>query len=920
MSKLRVYELARELNIESKLMVTRLKQLGVEVASHQSVLTDEQVKIAREGLSGGRTATAAPAASAVVSGAGASKTVVIRRRRPADEEPTPSAPVPAAIEEVKPVEPPQVQVQPPESQTPAQPQVAAAPQVEIKERAEVAPPAPVVPVAPVVAAEPAPKSTPVSGSTFVRDSSGSATIVRRATPEELEARARRREAAAAAPKAPTGPRREDSRGTRITGPAASSGSERVTAIHSATHEEANRTWARKPDARGEREKVRTDEPEESEESLKLKLLKQQKRQKPLNPRFLLEQLDPEAEVEETEDARNRKTVFTPEAANRKKDLKRRKDLKKTQITTPRASKRIVEMGANITVGELARQLSVKGTDIIKKLMDMGMMVALNAPIDFDTVVLIASEYNFEVKSTEVKIEDILKPSAESLQSEKFTRPPIVTVMGHVDHGKTSILDAIRKTNVTAKEAGGITQHIGAYSVEHNGKRISFLDTPGHEAFSSMRARGANLTDIVILVVAADDGVMPQTIEAISHARAANVPIIVAVNKMDKHGINLDRLFNQLSEHGIQSEEWGGENQFVKCSAIKGDGIPELLEAILLQAEVLELQASILVPADAVVVEAHIDKGRGPVATLMVRNGVLRKGDYIVAGSVVGRVRAMADHTGALLESAGPSTPVEVLGLADVPMAGDQVNVVEDERRAKEAAGWRIDQHRRSQSGKSSAQSLQDLLNKVNVEGQLEVPFILKGDTQGSVEAIAESIAKVTSDKIRNKIIHQGVGGITESDITLAQTANAVIIGFNVRAAPRLENEAERQGVIIQYFDIIYNVVDSVRAIMAGRLPPVRNEVVVGHAQVRNPIKIPKIGVIAGSAVLDGRIPRSAKMRLIRDDVVIYDGKIGSLRRFKDDVSEVVQGYECGIALEGYNDLREGDVLEAYVIEEKQATL
>jgi translation initiation factor IF-2 len=493
-------------------------------------------------------------------------------------------------------------------------------------------------------------------------------------------------------------------------------------------------------------------------------------------------------------------------------------------------------------------------------------------------------------------------------------------MGHVDHGKTSLLDAIRSAKVASGEAGGITQHIGAYTVDYNNQKIAFLDTPGHEAFSSMRARGASLTDIVILVVAADDGVMPQTVEAINHAKAAGVPIIVAVNKIDKQSTNLDRLFAQLAEHGIQSEEWGGENQFVKTSALQKIGIEDLLEAIVLQAEVLDLKAPTEGLAGGAVVEAHLDKGRGPVATIMVQTGTLEVGQYVVAGMEYGRVRAMIDHRGKKLTVAGPSTPIEVVGLSGVPSAGDRVNAVEDEKTCREIVSLRQEQERKKNSGKSSAASLADLLAKVQNSERPEVPIIVKADVQGSLEAVCEAISKLSTPKVSNRVVHRAVGGISESDLSLAVATGAVIVAFNVRAARGLDDEADREGVVLRYFSIIYELVDSVKAIMAGKLPPIVTEQVLGHAEVRQTISVPKIGTIAGSAVLDGKITRQSQLRLVRNSVVIYNGKISSLRRFKDDVREVAQGYECGIGIEGYQDIRIGDVIEAYVFEESAPTL
>ncbi len=921
MARVRVYELARDLNVDSKTMMTRLKSMGIEVASHQSTLTDEQVVLIRKAITSGAPAKAEAKSTTVV---------IRRRRRPGEEEeaqeaapPATEAPAAVANELATPSQVAQVAMEDTEEQ-PAQQQVAAAAapaviaerastEMAAQERVVAEPPsAPGERVADRAAAVSRDRPRPGVGV------EASATIVRRASPEEIARRQAQREGPPPGPRA--GARREDSRGTRVS--VGQSSDERVTAFHSATHEEANRTWVRKGKDVKEAPVVETPE----EEALR-KAVQKQKRAKHLSTRALLSQLDgedddlPEADAEVEAPVAQVKTVYTPNAQMRKRDLRRRKDLKKTQVTTPRAAYRVVKMGAEVTVAELAKQLAVKATDVIKRLMEMGVMASINSNIDFDTASLIAGEYKFEVKSMVRSFEDILGAAHAEFEekAEKNTRPPIVTVMGHVDHGKTSILDAIRNANVTEGEAGGITQHIGAYTTVFNDKVITFIDTPGHEAFTSMRARGANITDIVVLVVAADDGVMPQTIEAISHARAAGVPIIVAVNKIDKHNINLDRVFTELTEHGIQSEEWGGDTQFVKVSALKRIGIEDLLDAILLQAEVLDLRATPDGPARGVVIEAHLNKGRGPVATVLIQSGTMRRGQDVVAGTMSGRVRDMRDHHGRSVETAGPSIPVEIIGLDAVPMAGDQVNAVEDEKKAREVVAWR-QQQGASRLGKSSAQSLEDLLAKVKNEDHIEVPVIVKGDTQGSVEAVAEAIKKLNTEKVSNKLIHTAVGGITESDVSLAATSGAVVIGFNVRAATSVADHAEHQGVVIKYFSIIYEVVDAIKSIMTGSLPPIVQEVVIGHAEVRNPINIPKIGLIAGSAVTDGKITRQAHLRLIRDQVVIFKGRLGSLKRFKDDVSEVQRGYECGIGIEGCSDIREGDVIEAFVLEEHAATL
>jgi translation initiation factor IF-2 len=760
-------------------------------------------------------------------------------------------------------------------------------------------------------------------------SSGGATIVRRASPEEIEAQKRKEQEAAEAAQGNRTVRREDNRGVRVSGMGLLSSRTRGGQESGRGARDFGPAPGIAPEIplptdewTGRKERGRIDAVQEEEEPAgkpSAKVAKQKRAN--LNLRTLLSQFEESDEVTEEPEEEVQSRVFTPAAQRNRRDFKRRKDLKKTQITTPRAQYRVIEMEGTITVAELGRQLAVKAGDVIKKLMTMGLMVTMNQELDVDTATLIASEYGFELKNKEKTAEEVLsKVVSSAVSGESSERPPIVTIMGHVDHGKTSLLDAIRSAKVAAGEAGGITQHIGAYTVEYNQRKIAFLDTPGHEAFSSMRSRGASLTDIVVLVVAADDGVMPQTVEAINHAKAAGVPIIVAVNKIDKPSTNLDRLYSQLAEHGIQSEEWGGENQFVKTSALQKIGIDDLLEAIVLQAEVLDLKAHHDGPATGAVVEAHLDKGRGPVATIMVQTGTLEVGQYIVAGREFGRVRAMVDHRGEKIAKAGPSTPVEVVGLGGVPGAGDKVNMVADERTAREVVALRDEQERKRHTGKSSAASLADLLAKVQMSDRPELAVIVKADVQGSLEAVCEAVSKLSGDKVRNRIVHKAVGGVSESDLTLGMTTGAVIVGFNVRAARGLDDIAEKNGVVVRYFSIIYELVDAVKAIMAGKLPPIVTENVIGHAEVRQTINVPKIGTIAGSAVLDGKITRQSKLRLIRDSVVIYNGRISSLRRFKDDVREVAQGYECGIGIDGYADIRIGDVIEAYELQETAPTL
>jgi translation initiation factor IF-2 len=577
-------------------------------------------------------------------------------------------------------------------------------------------------------------------------------------------------------------------------------------------------------------------------------------------------------------------------------------------------KKIIVRG-EMTVGETAKLLHKEVSEVIKKLFMMGVMATINQELDLDTIQLIASEYGVEVELKIAVDEDNFELIEEKDdESELEERPPVVTIMGHVDHGKTTLLDAIRETNVTAGEAGGITQHIGAYQVEINNKKITFLDTPGHEAFTSMRARGAQVTDITVLVVAADDGVMPQTVEAIAHAKAANVPIIVAVNKIDKPGANPERIKQDLTEHGLVPEEWGGDTIFVEVSAKQRINLEGLLEMILLVAEVQELKANPNKRARGTVIEAELDKGKGPVARVLVQNGTLKVGDSFVAGVCFGRVRAMTNDKGKRLKEAGPSTPVEITGLAEVPQAGDPFLVFEDERKARAIAERRAATLRQSTMGANTRVTLDDLHKKIKEGDIKDLNVIIKGDVQGSVEALRGSLEKIDIEGARVKIVLSGVGAITESDISLASASNAIVIGFNVRPEPQAMVTAEQEKVDVRLHRIIYNVIEEIEQAMKGMLDPVYKENVIGQAEVRNVFKITGVGTVAGCMVTSGKIARSAKARIIREGIVIYEGEIESLKRFKDDAREVAQGYECGISLERFNDIKEGDVIEAFILE------
>ncbi|MDW7730278.1 MAG: translation initiation factor IF-2 [Bacillota bacterium] len=582
----------------------------------------------------------------------------------------------------------------------------------------------------------------------------------------------------------------------------------------------------------------------------------------------------------------------------------------------KAKRPVLRLEGQITVAELAGRVDSTPAQLISYLMEIGIMANINQPLNPETVELVAEEYGFDFEYIEDPVEEeLLCVSSDEESMEEILRKPVVTVLGHVDHGKTSLLDAIRNANVTAGEVGGITQHIGAYQVKINDKKIVFLDTPGHEAFTAMRARGAQVTDIAVLVVAADDGVMPQTVEAINHAKAAQVPVLVAINKIDKPDANPERIKQQLSEHGLIAEEWGGDTIFVPVSAIRGDGLEELLEMILLLSEVAELKACPDRAGRGTVIEAKLDRGRGPVATVLVQDGTLRIGDPIICGSIAGKVRAMTNDRGERVKSAGPSTPVEIQGLSDVPMAGDIFQVVSDDRVARQVAGKRADKIKEA-TRRVQRVTLDDLFKQIQ-EGEVkDLNLILKGDVQGSVEALQDALFKLSLEEVQIKIIHTGVGAINESDVMLASASNAIVIGFNVRPDSNARKLAEHDQVDIRLYRIIYEAIEDIKAAVTGMLKPIMKEVILGQAEVRQLFKVSRLGSIAGSHVIEGKITRNALIRVIRDGTVILDnGKIDSLKRFKDDVREVLTGYECGILIENFNDLHEGDIIEAYAMEQ-----
>ena len=641
--------------------------------------------------------------------------------------------------------------------------------------------------------------------------------------------------------------------------------------------------------------------ERDEKAIKKKAFKDSKKREVVTKQALLE---------------GRESFYGPRGKRRKA---KKEGSKKTEITTPKAIKRIIKVSEFITVGELAKRMGIKSSEIIRKLIALGTMATVNQSLDADTATLVASEFDYEVENVALEM-DLILEEREIKEDDLKLRPPVVTIMGHVDHGKTTLLDAIRQTDVTAGESGGITQHIGAYDVKLENGDVVFLDTPGHEAFTSMRARGAKVTDLVVLVVAADDGVKPQTEEAIDHAKAAEVPIIVAINKIDKPDANPERVKQELSKFELIPEDWGGSTIFANVSAKERMGLKELLELILLQAEVMELKAAPDMPARGTIIEAKLDKGRGPVATVLVQSGTLRVGDNFVSGVQSGKVRGLHNDRGQKVKDAGPSIPVEVIGLSGVPDAGDDFVVLAEERLARQMSIHRQEKLRDSELAKMGKVTLDALFDRIQQGEFHELNIVLKADVHGSNEAITESLHKLSTDKVKLKVIHSGVGGITESDVLLASASNAIIIGFHVRPEIKATALAEAEKIDIRTYSIIYDVVSDVRSAMEGMLSPVVKEVYLGRAEIRETYSISKIGTIAGCYVIDGKIVRNANVRVLRDNVVVYEGKLSSLKRFKDDVKEAVSGYECGMGVENFNDIKVGDVIEAYTHEEEAAKL
>jgi translation initiation factor IF-2 len=870
MSKIRVYELARELNLTNKVLMDKLQGLGITVGSHMSSLDDEAVQRAKATIFGKR--------ESAVEETRVKPTVIRRRRKVAEATEEPTA---EAAAEAPPEEPPPAVAEPlAASPAVAEPEMPAPPEPadfepSAADSAEAASPAPAGEAEP---AAPVPE-TPASAAAPAERVKKVVKKIKRDEPAKII-------------KLPVAPVERPADRTKT--PA---GPERAARppLHPTAAPEAilPPSEADAKDAKRKKKKGKGEEVEAEKKFIKKKIS--------FRTKAVIEAEDL------YDDQRGRKP---------RKGAKGRKELalQKPHLTVAKAIKRRIKMDDTIMLAELAKRLGVKAAEIIKVLMGMGMMATVNQLVDFDTAVLVGTEFNYEVERAAFEEDNILKPVVD--EPDKLAhRAPVVTIMGHVDHGKTSLLDVIRKTRITETEAGGITQHIGAYHVTTERGAIAFLDTPGHEAFTAMRARGARVTDIVVLVVAADDGVMPQTVEAINHARAANVPIIVAVNKIDKPGADPDRVKRSLIERGLTPEEWGGDTIFVNVSAKQNTGIDQLLEMILLQAEVMELRANPDKLARGHVVEAKIDAGRGPVATVLVSEGTLRNGDPVVCGVHSGKIRAMLDDRGQLVESAGPSIPVEILGLSGVPMAGDEFVAVVDEKAARQISLHRMQKQRTRDLAQTSRPSLESLFERMK-EGELkDLNLILKADVHGSIEALSDALTKLSNEEVKVNVVHAATGAITESDVSLATVSEAIIIGFNVRPSPKVQALAGEENVDMRFYNVIYDVINDVKAAMTGLMASRFEERVLGSAEVREVFQIPKIGAIAGCYVTDGKIERGRSARLIRDGVVVYDGKNSSLRRFKDDVKEVQSGYECGIGIENFNDIKVGDRIEFYYLEE-----
>ena len=876
MAKIRVYELARELNMTNKVLIEKLSELDFSVKSHMSSLDEDTVSEIKAKLLGKEKTVDVVITRVRPTVIRRRKKTVVRKKKVAEEKPEAEEEIPAEAvatpeaepTEIEPVEEAEAAVdaaveapEPEVSEPPADEKVAAAEPVEA-EPPEAAAPEAEAPEA-ETPAEPAPPETPPKPKA------------------PKKAKKAKKEAPAKIIKLPVKPPPGQE-------PAEPDLPEQVEPRVS-TAPEPVEVGKKKPGRK------KAAEPGRDKKFFKKKISFRRK------------------EVVEGADLRMPGKMRGKKG---KKVAKAAKGGQKTQITTPKAIKRRVKIDETIVLSDLAKRMGIKANEMIAKLMGLGVMATVNQTIDFETAALVAAEFEYEVEKASFEEEAVFSVlKQEDDPSSMVERYPVVTIMGHVDHGKTSLLDVVRKTRITELEAGGITQHIGAYNVNTDSGRITFLDTPGHEAFTAMRARGASVTDIVVLVVAADDGVMPQTVEAINHSRAAEVPIIVAVNKIDKANADEDRVQRELAEQGLVPEDWGGDTIFVKASAKQNTGIDDLLEMILLQAELLELKAVPDKPASGRVIEAKLDSGRGPVATVLIEEGTLKAGDSVVCGVHYGKIRAMLNDRGNPVDTAGPSIPVEVLGLSGVPTAGDELIAVADEKSAKQVSENRLQKQRSMELAKSSRMSLEGLFEKMQ-EGEVkDLNLIIKADVQGSIEALKDSLTELSTDEVKINIIHSATGTITESDVFLAAGSDAIILGFNVRPNAKVHDMAQEENVDMRFYDVIYTAIKDIKDAILGMMESKFEERLLGRADVRQTFHVPKVGTIAGCYVTDGKIERGQNIRVLRDGIIVYDGKIESLRRYKDDVKEVQTGYECGIHVENYNDVKVGDVVECYYLEE-----
>ncbi|WP_457755599.1 translation initiation factor IF-2 [Thermodesulfatator indicus] len=909
MSKVRIYDLARELGIQAKDLYERIRKMGYDVKSHSSTLSEEEAAAVRQELAFIKNSVKTEEKKE----APAPKKVVVRRHREEPKEETEKAEEATETAEAQQKKKLKIKLvikKPPKKEEPEK-EVAETP----KEEPQKATPEEFV----AKETKPEEPTEEISAEKLPPERSQSQEAKKEISEERPKVRGPKVvartvgvvkreviEPKKAKPERPSKPERpaKPKKGRRV-----------VTEFECRPKKEAA---APPPEPQKEPEKKKKKRKKHVVEldEFRKKAKKKAAGARPKSEREeILEELELMRELEAPTEELLAKEEELARATEKEKAAKKEEKKEPERPPTAPPKEKKIKVYESIQVGELAKAMGVKASDIIKKFMELGTMVTINQSIDPETAAIVAAEFGYEVEQAAIEEEQLLEytpPSPDELKP----RPPVVTVMGHVDHGKTTLLDAIRETDVVSREAGGITQHIGAYKVKlKNGQEITFIDTPGHEAFTHMRARGAQVTDIVILVVAADDGVMDQTKEAIDHARAAGVPIVVAINKIDKPEANPERVKSELAELGLVPEDWGGDTLYAEISAKKKIGIDDLLELVLLQAEMLELKAAPDRPARGRIVESRLDKGRGPVATVIIQEGTLKEGDPFVAGITYGRVRAMLDERGRRLKEAGPASPVEILGFHEVPQAGDDFIVMPDEQKARKVAEYRARKQREAEAAKETKMSLEKLFEKLK-EGEIkELKVVLKADVQGTLEALQDSLQKLATDEVRVNIIRSGIGAITESDIMLASASDAIVIGFNVRPTSQAKRLAEQEKVEIRFYDVIYKLIEDVKKAMSGLLEPEIEERIMGVAEVRATFKVPKVGTVAGCYVKEGKLERGAKVRLLRDNVVIYTGKIASLKRFKEDVKEVVAGYECGVGLENFNDIKVGDLIEAFELVE-----